>query len=73
MIRTIFFVVLAALVIVGAVWLAEHPGSVSFAWGDVRGDIEMFVVFGGLILFAVVVALLYRLWWSVRTGAKGCF
>ncbi len=66
MIRTIFFVVLAALVIVGAVWLAEHPGSVSFAWGDVRGDIEMFVVFGGLILFAVVVALLYRLWWSVK-------
>jgi HemY protein len=70
MIRTIFFVVLAALVVLGAVWLAEHPGNVTMAWGDVRGDIDMAVVFGGLLLFAVIVALLYRLWWSARRVPK---
>jgi HemY protein len=70
MIRTIFFVVLAALVVAGAVWLAEHPGSVSLSWGDIRGDIDMAVVFGGLFLFAVIVALLYRLWWSARRVPK---
>ncbi|NKB19983.1 MAG: tetratricopeptide repeat protein [Alphaproteobacteria bacterium] len=70
MIRTIIFVVLAALVVVGAVWLAEHPGSVSFAWGDVRGEIEMPAVFGGLVLFAIVIALLYRVWWSARRVPK---
>jgi HemY protein len=70
MIRTVFFVLIAALVVIGAVWLADHPGSVSLAWGDVRGDIDMAVVFGGLLLFAVIVALLYRVWWSAKRVPK---
>jgi len=70
MIRTVFFVLIAALVVIGAVWLAEHPGSVSLTWGDVRGDIDMAVVFGGLVLFAILVALLYRIWWSAKRVPK---
>ena len=70
MIRTIIFVALAALVVAGAVWLAEHPGSVSLAWGDIRGDIEMPAVLGGLVVFAIAIALLYRLWWSARRVPK---
>jgi HemY protein len=70
MIRTVFFVFVAALVVIGAVWLADHPGSVSLAWGDVRGDIDMAVVFVGLLLFAIIVALLYRVWWSAKRVPK---
>jgi HemY protein len=64
MIRMIVFVVLAALVVLGAVWLADHPGNVAMSWGDVRGDVDMAVVFLGMLLFAVIVALLYRVWWT---------
>lgn len=70
MIRMLIFVMLSAVAILGAVWMAEHPGSISVVWGDVRGDIQMPAVLGGLVLLTVFVSLFYRVWWSIRRIPK---
>ena len=69
---------LASLVVlVGlAVWLADHPGTVSLEWHGWRIDTSMAVLAVAVALIAVGTAVLYRIWLFVRrvpgrmTGAR---
>ncbi len=70
MIRTLIFIFGAALVVLSAVWIANHPGNLSIVWGGGRIDIDLPAAIGGLLLFMIFVGLLYRLWWSLRRAPK---
>lgn len=62
MIRLISFLVVAVALAWGVVWLADNPGQMSLQWGGWRVDTSAGVLGVGVVVFAVTVALLYRLW-----------
>jgi len=62
MIRLISFLVVAVALAWGVVWVADNPGQMSLQWGGWRVDTSAGVLGAGVLAFAVVVALLYRLW-----------
>ncbi|MEE8332884.1 MAG: heme biosynthesis HemY N-terminal domain-containing protein, partial [Alphaproteobacteria bacterium] len=66
MIRMLWFVIVTTTIVVGAVWIAERPGDVMLAWGDWRVGMRMSVLVLAILLFAIVVALAYRLWVALR-------
>jgi len=66
MIRTVWFVVVTAAIVLGAVWIAEQPGDVVLAWGGTRVSMRMSVLVLAVLMFAVAVALSYRLWVALR-------
>ncbi|MCB1562407.1 MAG: tetratricopeptide repeat protein [Alphaproteobacteria bacterium] len=64
MIRALWFLLKAALLIGAALWVAEHPGTVQLDWMDYKITIHI-----GLFLFGLLVLLwssmvLYRVVWS---------
>src|SRR5690349_12068910 len=68
--RTLFWFAVAAVLMFGAVWLAERPGAVTVQWRGWRLDTSVGVLFAAVlvvILIAVMLWLLYR--WIV--GAPG--
>jgi HemY protein len=68
--RTLFWFAVAAVLMFGAVWLAERPGAVTVQWRGWRLDTSVGVLFAAVlvvILLAVMLWLLYR--WIV--GAPG--
>ena len=68
--RTLFWFAVAAVLMFGAVWLAERPGAVTVQWRGWRLDTSVGVLFAAMlvvILLAVMLWLLYR--WIV--GAPG--
>ena len=70
LVRTLVWFVIAAVVMFGAVWLAERPGSITAEWHGWRLDTNvgvMLIVLIVLILLSVGSWLLYR--WIV--GAPG--
>ncbi|WP_431857220.1 heme biosynthesis protein HemY [Azospirillum sp.] len=70
MIRALWFLAKVAVLVAVAIWLAEHPGSVSVAWGGyvVETSFAMMVL---LVVGALgAAALLYRFWRAV-VGAPG--
>ena len=62
MIRSLFFIVVAAALIYGAVWLADRPGDVVLDW--LGWHIEMPVPFliAVVVTIAAIAALFYRGW-----------
>ncbi|TCS64811.1 heme biosynthesis protein HemY [Varunaivibrio sulfuroxidans] len=66
MVRALFFFFLLAALAVGGVWLADNPGAVSLSWQGWRVDTSFAVLLLALAVFAVVVALGYRVWLFVR-------
>ncbi len=72
MLRTLIWFAVAAVAMLGAVWLAERPGNVIVEWRGWRLDTSVGVLLVGvvfLILLGVALWLLYR--WIV--GAPGAF
>ncbi|MCW5732584.1 MAG: heme biosynthesis protein HemY [Enhydrobacter sp.] len=72
MLRTLIWFAVAAVAMLGAVWLAERPGNVVVEWRGWRLDTSVGVLLVGvvfLILLGVALWLLYR--WIV--GAPGAF
>ena len=72
MLRTLIWFAVAAVAMLGAVWLAERPGNVVVQWRGWRLDTSVGVLLVGvvfLILLGVAFWLLYR--WIV--GAPGAF
>lgn len=62
MIRVLAFLVFAALVAWGAVWLSDTPGTVSIVWLGYRIDTTASVLIVLVALIAVIAALAYRFW-----------
>ena len=62
MTRILFIFALIVLIALGAVWLSDHPGDVRLAWGGWVVETSVIVVAVLALVFAVLVALLYRFW-----------
>src|SRR6266404_2527328 len=62
MLRTLFFFLKLAILLAVAVWLAERPGQVSLVWLGYRIDTSVGILLALVLVLAVIVALLYRLW-----------
>src|SRR5882724_3853420 len=62
MLRTLFFFLKLAVLLAVAVWLAERPGQVSLVWLGYRIDTSVGILLAAVLVLAVIVALLYRLW-----------
>ncbi len=68
MTRAIFLFVLLALLAFGAVWLADYPGTVDLTWAGYQVQTSIVVVATLALVFAVLVAFLYRFWLWLKRG-----
>ena len=66
MIKTIFFIVAAALVVAGSLWLADNPGEVMLSGDDWQLGIQLPLLAFAVLVIAVISALIYRFWRSLR-------
>jgi HemY protein len=66
MLRALFYFAVLAVVVWGAVLLAERPGSVALEWDGWRVDTSFAVLLFAVAAVAAAVALLYRLWLFLR-------
>ncbi|HYB55205.1 MAG TPA: heme biosynthesis HemY N-terminal domain-containing protein [Alphaproteobacteria bacterium] len=67
MIRATFYLVLAIVLAACVAWLADHPGSVTLHWGELRIDTSVAVLAAGIAVIAAAAALFYQLWrWLAR-------
>jgi HemY protein len=53
-----------------AATLAEFPGDVSLTWRDWRISTSAGVFIAAMLVLSALVALLYRLWWSLRKAPR---
>lgn len=65
MIRWGVFLVIIGLIALGAGWLAGNPGAVMLEWQNYQVNTSVAVLIAAVLVFAGIVALLYRLWWSL--------
>src|SRR6266536_511119 len=63
MIRVLVFLVLAGLLALGVVWLADRPGQVAITWLDYHIDLSVMVL---VVAIAVIVIAAIILWSLVR-------
>lgn len=70
MVRAAFFLVILLLVALGAVWLADNPGTVTLTWQGWRVDVPIAIFIGAIAVLAGIVAVLYRLWVAIRKAPK---
>lgn len=66
MLRLILFFVLASVMAVAAVWLADQPGSVTVAWGDYQVVTSIGVMVAVVLGCAVLLALLIEIYRWLR-------
>lgn len=66
MIRIIIFLLFAAVAVLGAVWFADRPGSVTLNWQGWQIETSVGMLVLAAALLAVISALLYRLWRALR-------
>lgn len=60
MLRLVLFLVVAGALAWGAVWIAEHPGTVTVTWLDREAILSVGTVLVIAVLFAVAVVLLFE-------------
>jgi HemY protein len=70
MIRWLFVLVALGVAAFGAYWLVVNLGMVSLTWLDFNIETSVAVLVGCVLAFAVLVALVYRFWRSLR-GSHG--
>jgi HemY protein len=70
MIRWGIFLVVIGLVALAAGWLAGHPGEVTLEWQNYQVTTSVAVLIAAVLLFAGIVALLYRLWWTLLRAPR---
>jgi HemY protein len=68
--RTILVVAVIGLIIAGAVFVADRPGSVSLAWQGWRVDTSIAVLLFGIALIGVVAAALFHLVRKIIGGPR---
>ncbi len=62
MVRALGYLIFIFLVVAGLVWLLDRPGDVAVDWMGYRIETSFAVLVAGMVLLAVVAALLYRVW-----------
>jgi HemY protein len=67
MIRVLVFLVLAGLLALGVVWLADRPGQVAITWLDYHVDLSVMVM---AVALAVIVIAAIVLWSLVRFSLR---
>lgn len=70
MLRTLFFIVKLAVVVLVAVWLANRPGDVVLQWFGYRIETSVGILLLVALLIGVVIALLYRWWGLLRSAPR---
>lgn len=65
MIRALAVLILIAAVMLGAVWLSEHPGAVTIEWENWRADTTAAVLFTAVVAVAVLAVIANRLWRAI--------
>ncbi len=70
MIRVLGFLVVAALVAAGFVWLSDTPGRVTIVWLGYRVDTSAAVLAALGLVIAVAAALAYRFWRFLRRAPR---
>jgi HemY protein len=68
--RWLFFLIKVGVVAVLAVWVAQHPGHVSFVWLGYRVDTRIGVLLAILLLLLLLFMLLHGLWRLVWRGPR---
>ncbi len=64
--RAFWFLIVVTALGAGAAWVADRPGVVVLDWGSYRIETSAAVMAAGVAVFAVVVALTYRVWLFFR-------
>lgn len=72
MIKLISGVVLFALIVTAAAWLADRPGDVAVEWLGYRVDTSVGVLGAGVLLLGALLAIVYLLWRGL-VGAPGAW
>ena len=62
MVRALGYLIFIFLVVAGLVWLLDRPGDVAVDWMGYRIETSFAVLVAGMVLLAVVAALLYRVY-----------
>ena len=70
MARLILFLIVAVALAWGVVWIADNRGQMSLEWGGWRVDTSAGVLGIVVAVFAVAVALFYRLWLFLTRAPK---
>jgi HemY protein len=61
MIRVLVFLVLAGLLALGVVWLADRPGQVAITWLDYHVDLSVMVMVVAIVVIAIATVILWSL------------
>ena len=61
MIRVVVFLVVAGLLALGVVWLADRPGQIAITWLGYRTDTSVMVAISAIVAFAILVVMLWSL------------
>ncbi|KQT59778.1 heme biosynthesis protein HemY [Methylobacterium sp. Leaf456] len=65
--RALVFLALLALAAYGAVWIADHPGTVNVVWNGYDVQMSLAIALTGVLVAAIVVAVI----WAIVTGVIG--
>jgi HemY protein len=68
MIRLLFFVIATALLVSGAVWFANNPGTMTVIWLGYRFDGSIGMVVLALLAITLVLYGLWRIWFMVANS-----
>ena len=64
------FLILTVCIILGEVWLADHPGEVTVYWRGYRIDTSVAIILHVVAFLIAVVALAYRFWSALRRAPQ---
>ncbi|MCY1645300.1 heme biosynthesis protein HemY [Methylorubrum sp. SL192] len=65
--RALVFLALLAVAAYGAVWIADHPGTVTVVWNGYEIGMSLAIALTGVLVAAIVLGLI----WAVVTGVIG--
>lgn len=70
MVRTLFFLIKLAVLIIAALWLINTPGEVHLNWHGYKVDTSASLLVATLVIAAMVLAAILRLWELLLNGPR---
>lgn len=70
MVRTLWYFVKLAIIVVAAIWIANRPGAVSLEWLGYRIDTSVGVILLVAFVFGILAAVSYRFWGLVLRSPR---